>query len=40
MDISSFYAYATENLSDGHSYFTVEETDIHTATDIEERVVF
>jgi len=37
MDISSFCAYATENLSDGHSYFTVEKTDLHSATDRQRR---
>jgi len=29
--------YATEKLSDGHSYFTVEETDLHSATDRQRR---
>jgi hypothetical protein len=34
---SSFCAYATENLSDGHSYFTVEKTDLHSTTDTQRR---
>jgi len=37
VDISSFCAYATENLSDSHSYFTVEKTDLHSATDRQRR---
>jgi len=37
MDIPSFCAYATENLLDGHSYFTVEKTDLHSATDRQRR---
>jgi len=37
MDIPNFCVYATEKFSDGHSYFTVEKTDLHSATDRERR---
>jgi hypothetical protein len=40
MDISSFCAYATENLSDGHSYFTVKKTDLNSATDRQRRELY
>jgi hypothetical protein len=35
VDISSFFVFSTENLSDGHSYFTVEKTDLQSAPDRE-----